>query len=266
MLRFAANIGSGSITKLFGEYPFLERFDRAAAAGFEAVEYPEPYGYDVRAIRAALDRTGLRQVQFNLPWGDHAAGDRGIAHDPRRRAEFRDGVARALDVADLLDCPRLLCPVGVLRPEVAADVQWGTAVENLRYTVEQAVGAGRRILIEPLNPLDVPGSLLTTMTQAVRLLEEVGHPDLRILCDVYHLQRTEGNLTATILEHLARIDHFEIADVPGRHQPGTGEINYRFVLGAIEQAGFEGWVCPEYVPLGGTEPSLQWLRDWGYWP
>ncbi len=260
MLRFAANIG-----KLFGEYPFLERFDRAAAAGFEAVEYPEPYGHDVRAIRAALDRNGLRQVQFNLPWGDHAAGDWGVANDPRRRSEFRDGVARALEVADLLDCPRLLCHVGALRPEVPVDVQWGTAAENLRYAAEQAAGADRRILIEPLNHFDVPGFLLTTMAQAVRLLDEVGHQNLRILCDIYHLQRMEGNLTATILEHLARIDHFEIADVPGRHQPGTGEINYRFVLGAIDQAGFEGWVCPEYLPLGSTEASLRWLRDWGYW-
>jgi hydroxypyruvate isomerase len=185
MLRFAANIGSGSIRKLFGEYPFMERFDRAAAAGFEAVEYPEPYGYDVRAIRAALDRNGLRQVQFNLPWGDHAAGDRGFANDPRRRAEFRDGVARALEVADRLDCPRLLCPVGTLRPEVPVDVQWGTATENLRYAAEQAAGAGRRILIEPLNHVDVPGSLVTTMAQAVRLLDEVDHENLRILCDIY---------------------------------------------------------------------------------
>ena len=266
MLRFAANIGSGHIRKLFGEYPFLERFDRAAATGFEAVEYPEPYGYDARAIRAALDRNGLRQVQFNLPWGDHAAGDWGLANNPRRRSEFRDGVARALEVADLLDCPRLLCHVGAWRPEVPIDVQWGTATDNLRYAAEQAAGANRRILIEPLNQFDVPGFLLTTMAQATRVLDEVGHQNLKILCDIYHLQRMEGNLTATILEHLARIDHFEIADVPGRHQPGTGEINYRFVLDAIDQVGFEGWVCPEYLPLGSTEASLRWLRDWGYWP
>lgn len=265
MLRFAANIGGGRIDRLFSEYPFLERFDRAAAAGFEAVEFPEPYGEDVRAIRAALARNGLGQVQFNLPWGDHAAGEIGIANNPGRRAEFRDGVSRGLEVADQLGCPRLLCHVGIALPDVPLEAQRASVAENLRYATEQAVRAGVRILVEPLNPLDVPGFLLPTMAAAVRLLDEVGHENLRILCDVYHLQRTGGNLTETILANLGRIEHFEIADCPGRHQPGTGEINYRFVLDAIDRAGFDGWVCLEYVPLGPTEASLGWLRDWGYW-
>ena len=265
MLRFAANIGGGRIERLFSEYPFLERFDRAAAAGFEAVEFPAPYGEDVRAIRAALTRNGLRQVQFNLPWGDHAAGEVGIANNPGRRVEFRDGVFRALEVADQLGCPRLLCHVGITLPDVPLEAQRASVVENLRYAAEQSARAGVRILVEPLNPVDVPGFLLPTMAAALRLLDEVGHENLRILCDVYHLQRTEGNLTETILTNLRRIDHFEIADCPGRHHPGTGEINYRFVLDVIDRAGFDGWVCPEYVPLGGTEASLGWLRDWGYW-
>jgi hydroxypyruvate isomerase len=263
MLRFAANIGSGNIEKLFREYPFLERFDRAAAAGFRGVEYPEPYGYDVRAIRSALDANGLQQVQFNLPWG--RPGEWGFANDPERQAEFRDAVKRALDVADQLACPRLLCHVGLEHPDLPIDTQWATVAANLRFAAEQAALARRRILVEPLNRHDVPGFLLNTMAQAAKLLEDVGHPNLRILCDVYHLQREEGNLTETILGHLDRIDHFEIADVPGRHQPGTGEINYRFLLDAIDRAGFPGWVCPEYLPLGTTESSLGWLREWGYW-
>jgi hydroxypyruvate isomerase len=140
-----------------------------------------------------------------------------------------------------------------------------TVVENLRYAAEQGAAAGVRILVEPLNHFDVPGFLLTTMGQAVRLLDEVKHDNVRILCDVYHMQRMEGNLTETILTNLGRIDHFEIADSPGRHQPGTGEIHYPFLLKAIDQAGYNGWVCPEYRPLGGTESSLSWLREWGYW-
>ena len=187
MLRFAANIG-----RLFAEHPFMERFDRAAAAGFRAVEYPEPYGYDVRAIRSALTRNGLQQAQFNLPWGDLAAGERGIAHDPRRRAEFRDNLERALEVADLLECPRMICATGVGLPDVSPETQWGTIVENLRDAAERAAGPGVRILIEPLNYFDVPGYLVTTMAHAVRLLDEVGHDNLRIECDVYHMQRMEG--------------------------------------------------------------------------
>jgi hydroxypyruvate isomerase len=185
------------------------------------VEFPEPYGEDVRAIRAALVRNGLRQVQFNLPWGDDAAGEVGIANNPRRRVEFRDGVSRALEVADQLGCPRLLCHVGITLPDVPLEAQRASVAENLRYAAEQSARAEVCILVEPLNPIDVPGFLLPTMAAAMPLLNEVGHENLRILCDVYHLQRAGGNLTETILANLDRIEHFEIADCPGRHQPGT---------------------------------------------
>jgi len=254
MLRFAANIGGRRTSRLFSEYPFLERLDRAAAAGFEAVEFPDPYSEGVREIRAALTRNGLRQVQFNLPWGDHAAGEIGITNNPARRVEFRDDVSRALEVADQLSCPRLLCHVGIRLPDVPLETQRASVAENLHYAAEQSARAGVRILVEPLNPVDVPGFLLPTMAEALRLLDEVGHENLRILCDIYHLQRKEGNLTETILANLRQIEHFEIADCPGRHQPGTGEINYRFLLDAIDRAGFDGWVCPEYLPLGARKP------------
>jgi hydroxypyruvate isomerase len=260
MLRFGANIGM-----LFAEYPFLERFDRAAAAGFEAIEFPQPYEEDVRAIQTALTRNGLQLVQFNLPWGDPTARERGMANDPRRKPEFRSGVARALEIANRVHCPRVHCLVGIRLPDMPIDTQWTTVIETLRYAAEQAAAARVRILIEPLNHFDVPGFLLTTIAQAVRLLDEVEHDNVRILCDVYHMARMEGNLTETILTNLGRIEHFEIADNPGRHQPGTGEIYYPFLLNAIDQAGFNGWVCLEYRPLGSTEVSLGWLREWGYW-
>ncbi len=260
MLRFGANIGM-----LFAEYPFLERFDRAAAAGFRAVEFPQPYEEDVGAIQTALTQSGVQLVQFNTPWGDSTARERGMANDPRRGEEFRRGVARALEIAERVHCPRILCHVGIKRPDIPIETQWATIIENLRYAAEEAVATGVRILVEPLNTFDVPEYLLTTMARAVRLLEEVEHDNVRILCDVYHMQRVEGNLTETILANLGRIEHFEIADSPGRHQPGTGEIHYPFLLNAIDQAGFKGWLCPEYRPLGGTEASLGWLREWGYW-
>jgi hydroxypyruvate isomerase len=258
MLRFGANLGPGM---LFSEYPFLERFDRAAAAGFGAVEYPQPYGEDVRAIRDALRRTGLEQAQFNLPWGD-VPGQRGTTNDPGRRGAFRDDVARALEIAAFLDCPRVLCHAGVALPDISRAAQWGTIVENVRYAAEQAEAAMVRILVEPLNPYDVPGYLLTTTAQAVRLLDAVGHPNTAILYDVYHAQRAEGNLAATLRAHLGRIEHIELADSPDRHQPGTGEVNVPFLLSALDAAGFAGWICPEYRPLGGTDASLAWLRAW----
>ena len=252
MLRFGANLGPGM---LFSEYPFLERFDRAAAAGFGAVEYPEPYGEDISAIRAALRRTGLEQAQFNLPWGD-VPGQRGTTNDPDRRTAFRDDVARALEIAAQLGCPRVLCHAGVALPAVPRDVQWATVVDNVRYAAEQAVPAGVRVLVEPLNPFDVPGYLLATTARAVRLLDAVGHPNTALLYDVYHAQRAEGNPTATLRTHV------EFADSPGRHQPGTGEINFRFLLGELEASGYGGWVCPEYRPLGRTDASLAWMREW----
>jgi hydroxypyruvate isomerase len=258
MLRFGSNLGPGM---LFSEYPFLDRFERAAVAGFGAVEYPQPYGEDIRAIRAAHQRSGLEQAQFNLPWGD-VPGQRGATNDPGRRAAFRDDVARALETAAALECPRVLCHAGVELPAVPRDVQWGTIVENVRYAAEHAQAAGVLILVEPLNPIDVPGYLLTTTAQAIRLLDEVSHPNTAILYDVYHAQRAEGNLVATLREHLGRIDHIELADSPDRHQPGTGEINVPFLLAALDGAGFRGWICPEYRPLGGTEASLAWLREW----
>jgi|SRR5579884_312751 len=260
MPRFAANL-----SMLFTEYPFLARFDRAAAAGFTAVEFLFPYDEDVPAIRAALTRNGLQQVLFNLPARDFAGGERGIANDPRRVAEFRAGVARALEIAATLACPRLNCLVGLTLPDVPLDAQWATVEENLAYAAEQAARAGVRQVVEPLNTFDTPGFLLTTPGQGFALIERIGHPNLTLQYDLYHAQRMVGNLTATIRDRLPRIGHVQIADSPARHQPGTGEINYPFVLAALDEAGYEGWTSLEYKPLGGTEASLAWLREWDYW-
>jgi hydroxypyruvate isomerase len=259
MPRFAANL-----SMLFTEYPFLERFDRAAVEGFTAVEFLFPYAEDVAGIRAALTRNGLEQVLFNLPAGDFAAGDRGMANDPARVQEFRDGVTRALEIATLLGCPRLNCLSGLRRADLPLDVQFDTLAENLAYAAEQARASGVRQLVEPLNRYDAPGFMLGTTGDVVAMLDRVGHPNLFLQFDVYHCQRVEGNLVETFRLHQPRIAHVQIADSPARNQPGTGEINYPFVFAALDEAGYDGWVSLEYRPKGGTEASLSWLTEWGY--
>lgn len=254
MPRFAANL-----TMLFTEYPLAERFDRAAAAGFTGVEMLFPYDEDITAIREALTRNNLQQVLFNLPAGDFAAGERGFANDPARRQEFRDGVGRALEIAATLDVSQLNCLIGINRPDVDLDEQWAAVIENLAYAAEQTASAGVRLLVEPLNAFDAPGFLLPTTSAALELLEQVGHANLSIQYDVYHAQRGEGNITATIREYLSRIGHIQIADSPARNQPGTGEINFPYVFQAIDDAGYQGWVSAEYRPSGTTEESLGWM-------
>jgi hydroxypyruvate isomerase len=260
MPRFAANL-----TMLFTEYPLLERFDRAAQAGFEAVEFLFPYDEDIAAIKAALDRNGLQQVLFNLPAGDFAAGERGFANDPGRIEEFQEGVARALEIAVALGCPRLNCLVGMTLDDVPLEAQWATVIANLRYAASQAQQFDVLQIFEPLNTIDTPGFLLSNTAQALMVLDEVGHENLRIQYDVYHAQRMEGNICSTVEQFLPQIGHIQIADSPARNEPGTGELNYPYILKHLDRIGYEGWVSLEYKPSGDTVSSLGWLRDWGYW-
>lgn len=260
MPRFAANL-----SMLFTEHPFLERFDRAAAAGFRAVEFLFPYDEDVPAIRAALRRNGLEQVLFNHPAGNFSVGDRGLANDPDRIQEFRDGVERALEIAAALGCTRLNCLSGIRRGDLPFETQLATLADNLAFAAERAEGAGVRQLVEPLNRYDAPGFMLGTTDDVVAMLDRIGHPNLFLQFDVYHCQRVEGNIVETFRRHQARIAHVQIADSPARNQPGTGEINVPFVFGALDDAGYDGWVGLEYRPRDGTETSLSWLREWGYW-
>jgi hydroxypyruvate isomerase len=260
MPRFAANL-----TMLFTEYPFLERIDRAAEAGFTAIEFLFPYQEDVDGIREALSRNGMQQVLFNLPAGDFAGGERGIANDPNRTGEFREGVAQALEIAAKLDCPRLNCLSGLALEDVPRETQWKTLVENYQYAAEETSKAGVLQLVEPINTFDMPGFMVSNTRQGLQLIEEVDSDNLKLQYDVYHMQRMEGELIGTLKANLDQIAHIQIADNPGRHQPGTGEINYPFVLSQIDQMGYEGWVSLEYVPEGATVDTLDWLRDWGYW-
>jgi hydroxypyruvate isomerase len=254
MPRFAANL-----TMLFTEFPFLDRFERAARAGFKGVEFLFPYAYQPRDIRARLDRFGLQLVLHNLPAGDWDAGERGIACHPDRRAEFREGLERAIDYAGALGVGQLNCLVGKTPADVPAAQVHETLVENLHHASQRLKEAGIRLLVEPINRLDIPGFHLHRTDQALALIDEVGGDNLFLQYDAYHAQRTEGELAETLRRHLARIAHVQVADNPGRNEPGTGEINFPFLFGHLDRIGYQGWIGCEYKPATTTAAGLSWM-------
>ncbi|HEV8353218.1 MAG TPA: hydroxypyruvate isomerase [bacterium] len=259
MPKFAANL-----TMLFTELPFLERFEAAAHSGFRAVEYMFPYAEDVDGIAKALTELRLTQVLFNLPAGDWAAGDRGIAVDPGRREEFRSGVSRAVDLARRFRCTRLNCLVGKRSEAIPPSEQRRCLADNLRYAAAELAGHGITLLVEPVNTYDIPGFFLTTSTETIRVLDEIDAPNARLQYDVYHMQRMEGNLTQTMTQLAGRIGHVQVADAPDRHEPGTGEINFPFVLGRLDVSGYAGYVGLEYRPFNKTDASFGWIETMGW--
>ncbi|GAB2471054.1 hydroxypyruvate isomerase [Comamonas humi] len=255
MPRFAANL-----TMLFTEVPFLERFGRAAAAGFEAVEFLFPYAFEPEQVKEQLVKNKLTLVLHNLPAGDWDGGDRGVACDPARVEEFRAGVATAIRYAKVLGTPQLNCLVGK-RPAGVSDADLRrTTVENLRYAAAQLHEAGLRLLIEPINPFDIPGFYLNRTDEALSLIDEVGAPNLFVQYDIYHAQRVEGEIANTATKHLARIGHIQLADNPGRNEPGTGELNYPFLFKHLDRIGYTGWIGCEYKPATTTEAGLGWRK------
>jgi hydroxypyruvate isomerase len=258
MPKLAANL-----TMLYADSPFLDRFVRARASGFRYVEYLFPYEHDISTLATALEKNGLIQVLFNLPAGNWSAGERGIAAFPDRIEEFRSGVTRAIQVAKPLKCRQVNCLVGKRDDRVPLEDQQRVMVENLRYAVRALAEQGIALVIEMLNPYDVPNFMLASPRAAFAVQEQVASPNLKIQYDVYHAQRTEGELAATFQKNLARIGHVQIADNPGRHQPGTGEINYRFLLTYFDRIGYSGFIGLEYIPEGTTELSLAWVKEYG---
>ncbi len=255
MPRFAANL-----TMLFTEVPFLDRFERAAKAEFTAVEFLFPYAFEAGEIRQRLDANGLELVLHNLPAGDWDAGERGIACHPDRIAEFRDGVGKGIDYAKKLGVGQLNCLAGKTPAGVADAILRKTFVDNLRYAAGELKKAGLRLLIEPINTFDIPGFYLNHTEQAIAILDEVGADNAFVQYDIYHAQRMEGELAATMQKNLARIGHIQLADNPGRNEPGSGEINYRFVFAHLDRIGYKGWIGCEYKPAAGTEAGLGWRR------
>jgi hydroxypyruvate isomerase len=254
MPRFSANLSF-----LFTERPFLERFSAARAAGFAAVEFHFPYEFDRAALAEVVLTSGLDVVLFNLPAGDWAAGERGIACHPRRIAEFQDGVGLAIEYAKLLDCPRLNCLAGIAPEGVSPEKARETLVENLRFAAAVTRRAGIELLLEPLNTRDTPGFLVSTSEAALALIAAAGQENLRLQYDIYHAQVMEGDLARRLAEHLPRIGHIQLADNPGRHEPGTGEVNFPFLFAHLDRLGYAGWIGCEYKPSAATEASFGWM-------
>jgi hydroxypyruvate isomerase len=257
MPRFAANL-----TFLFNEVPFLERFGEAAQAGFRAVEFAFPYEYRISEIVAQQREHRLEIVLINAPSGDWAAGDRGLASLPGREHEFTAGIANALQYAKAFACTRIHAMAGVV-PEGAdaaeRERRMRTYVRNLRFACNEAAAQGVTITIEPINPRDFPGYLLNTQAQAHAVRTEVGAKNLKVQMDLYHAQIVEGDLTEKLRQYMPHIGHIQIANVPGRTEPDSGEINYGFMFKIIDELRYDGWIGCEYRPLKGTTAGLPWL-------
>ncbi len=256
MPRFAANL-----SMLFTEVPLLDRFERAARAGFSAVELQFPYEAPAATIRDRLVDNRLKMVLHNLPAGDWAAGDRGMACNPARQEEFRAGVTKAIDYATTLDVPQLNCLAGKPGAGVPNEVTRATFVGNVRYAAAELKKAGLKLLLEPINNYDVPGFWLNNTPLAISVLDEVGADNAFVQYDIYHAQRYEGELAGTMSKYLARIGHIQLADNPGRNEPGTGEINYGFLFQHLQRIGYTGWIGCEYKPATTTEAGLGWLEQ-----
>ena len=256
MAKFAANL-----SMLFTELPFLDRFEAAAKAGFKAVEFLFPYAWTAEEIKQRLDDHGLTLVLHNLPAGDWDAGERGIACHPDRVEEFRAGVVKAVAYAKVLGVGQLNCLAGKAPAGVSDPLLHQTLVDNLKFAASALQAAGLRLLIEPINSFDIPGFYLNFTSQALSILDEVGADNAFVQYDIYHAQRMEGELAATMQKHLARIGHIQLADNPGRNEPGTGEINYPFLFKHLERIGYSGWIGCEYKPATTTEAGLGWLQQ-----
>jgi hydroxypyruvate isomerase len=251
--KFAANL-----TMLFNEVPFLDRFAAAKAAGFSGVEYLFPYDFEKGVLREKLEQHGLTQVLHNLPAGNWGAGERGIAIFPDRVDEFRDGVRRAIDYAKTLECRQVNCLVGVAPADADMRELNEVLLKNLRFAADALSREGIRLLIEPINTLDIPDFFLNRTQQAVQIISDVRSENLFVQYDIYHMQVMEGDIARTLQKHLARIGHVQLADNPGRNEPGTGEINYHFLLRYLDQIGYGGWIGCEYKPRTSTTEGLGW--------
>ncbi len=257
MPKFAANLSF-----LFTDAPFAERFARAAAAGFAGVEYLFPYDWPAHDLAEWLQAANLEQVLFNLAPGDWAAGERGLACLPHRQGEFAESVEQALDYAMILDCQRIHCMAG-LRPAGVAEAQLEAIyIANLRHAADRLATAGVTVMIEPINSrIDMPGYWLDDIKKAFRLLQAVDRSNVKLQLDLYHAQIIQGDLARTIEAHLPQIGHIQIADNPGRHEPGTGEIHYPYLFELLDRLGYDGWVGCEYKPKTTTEAGLGWMRS-----
>jgi hydroxypyruvate isomerase len=252
--RFAANL-----TMMFNEVPFLQRFAAAAKAGFDAVEFLFPYEHAAPDIARALQDNGLQNVLFNMPPGDWAAGERGIAALPGREAEFRAGLTQAIAYAQVLGTPRLHLMAGLLPDGADRASHRAVYVDNVRHACAEAATHGITVLLEPINTRDIPRYFLNTQADVHALREEIGAPNLKVQMDIYHAQIVEGDIATKLRRYLPHIGHIQIAGVPGRNEPDSGEVNYPYLFALLDELQYAGWVGCEYRPAKGTEEGLGWL-------
>ncbi|WP_282606395.1 2-oxo-tetronate isomerase [Pelagibius sp. Alg239-R121] len=257
MPKFAANL-----TMMFNEVGFLDRFAAAAAAGFQGVEYLFPYDFDKDELANRLSEHRLTQVLHNLPAGNWSDGERGIAILPERTLEFQDGVRKAIDYAKALGCTQVNCLAGIAPENVPAEALRETFVENLKFAAPMLAEEGIKLLIEPINTRDIPGFFLNRTQQALDLITEVGSNNLFVQYDIYHMQIMEGDLAPSLEAYLDRIAHVQLADTPGRNEPGTGEINYPFLFNHLDKIGYDGWIGCEYKPASATGAGLGWFESY----
>jgi len=257
MPKLAANV-----SLLFPQLDFLDRFAAAARAGFRYVEYQLPYAWPAKSIAERVQAAGIEVVLHNVPAGDAAKGDRGIACLPERTNEFREGVDRAIEYAKLVRCTRLNCLSGIVPQDAARARHFDTLVGNVKYAAERLKAAGIRLMLEPVNTRTVPGFFLTGSGQAIEVLDAAGSDNAWLQYDIFHMQIMEGDLARTIERLLPRIGHMQLADVPDRHEPGTGEIHYEFLLRHMDRIGYAGWIGCEYNPKGDTVEGLAWAKPY----
>ena len=256
MPKFSANL-----TMLFHEHVFAERFAAAAKAGFKAVEYVSPYVMAKTDMAQRLADNGLTQALFNMPAGNWDFGERGIACLPDRTSEFSDSIGTTIDYAKALGCKTVNCLAGIKPPDVPREKAWETMAANVARAAAALAKQGILLVVEPINHYDIPGFLLNTSADGMAMIKAGGSANVKLQYDIYHMQRMEGELAATVERLLPHIGHIQIADNPGRHEPGTGEINYPFLLAHLDRIGYDGWVGCEYRPKAGTVEGLGWLSD-----
>lgn len=257
MPRFAANL-----SMMYNEHAFLDRFAAAAQDGFEGVEFLFPYEHAAADIKARLEAASLTQVLFNAPPGDWANGERGIASLPGREDEFRRSIDTALDYARVLGNRKIHVMAGLVASEAAREAQRALYIEHLAYAARTAAAHGIDILIEPINPRDMPRYLLNRQDDAQAICAQVGAPNLQVQFDCYHCQIVEGDLAVKLKRDIARVGHIQVAGVPERHEPDRGELNYPWLFALIDELGYEGWIGCEYRPRAGTSAGLDWVRPW----
>ncbi|MBV7264395.1 hydroxypyruvate isomerase family protein [Photobacterium sp. WH24] len=257
MARFAANL-----TMLFTEVPFIERFGQASKAGFRAVEFLFPYDYEAGLLAEQLSSHQLEQALFNMPPGDWAAGERGIAALPDRIEEFEQSVDVALHYAQALSCKKVHAMAGILSPDFSVEAHRETFIRNLRYAADRFAVHGICVMIEPLNSRDVPNYFVAHQRDAVELIKAIDRPNVKLQFDVYHAQIMDGDLSVLIKEVADYIGHVQIASVPSRHEPCEGEVNYPFLFGELDKSGYQDWIGCEYNPQQGTLEGLGWVTPY----